>query len=318
MNVDWGMAVTAAIAAAIVGVLGLLIVVTVARRSSTTAAFLTPVTVVAAIAAGVVAGSRSMALDGSALAAVWTVLAAVFPIALVVGVLLARRTSALQQTVARETAERERLEHEMLEISEREQRRIGQDLHDGLCQQLAGIEMLSQVLAKKLAAKSKDGSARATEIAKAVREAISQTRLLARGLSPVTLESEGLMSALTELALNTEKMFHVRCNFDCPVVVKFNDHAAATHLFRIAQEAVSNAIKHGRAKIISIELRENPSHLHLQINDNGTGFPKKFSHSSGMGLGIMQSRINMVGGTVSIERRPDGGTRVVIMAPKIR
>ena len=218
----------------------------------------------------------------------------------------------------RDITERKRLEKEILEISEREQRRIGQDLHDGLCQQLAGIEMLSQVLAKKLAAKSKDGSARATEIAKAVREAISQTRLLARGLSPVTLESEGLMSALTELALNTEKMFHVRCNFDCPVVVKFNDHAAATHLFRIAQEAVSNAIKHGRAKIISIELRENPSHLHLQINDNGTGFPKKFSHSSGMGLGIMQSRINMVGGTVSIERRPDGGTRVVIMAPKIR
>ncbi|MEI7534442.1 MAG: PAS domain S-box protein [Verrucomicrobiae bacterium] len=218
----------------------------------------------------------------------------------------------------RDITERKRLEKEILEISEREQRRIGQDLHDGLCQQLAGIEMLSQVLAKKLAAKSKDGSARATEIAKAVREAISQTRLLARGLSPVTLESEGLMSALTELALNTEKMFHVRCNFDCPVVVKFNDHAAATHLFRIAQEAVSNAIKHGRAKIISIQLHESPSHLHLQVSDNGGGFPKKFSRSSGMGLGIMQSRIGMVGGTVSIERQPTGGTCVIILAPKIR
>jgi PAS domain S-box-containing protein len=218
----------------------------------------------------------------------------------------------------RDITERKRLEKEILEISEREQRRIGQDLHDGLCQQLAGIEMLSQVLAKKLAAKSKDGSARATEIAKAVREAISQTRLLARGLSPVTLESEGLMSALKELALNTEKMFHVRCNFDCPVVVKFNDPAAATHLFRIAQEAVSNAIKHGRAKIISIQLHESPGHLHLQVSDNGAGFPKNFSRSSGMGLGIMQSRIAMVGGTVSIERQPTGGTRVVILAPKIR
>ncbi len=106
----------------------------------------------------------------------------------------------------RDITERKRLEKEILEISEREQRRIGQDLHDGLCQHLAGIEMLSQVLAQKLAPKSKDAAGRATEIAKAVREAISQTRLLARGLSPVTLESEGLMSALQELALNTEKI----------------------------------------------------------------------------------------------------------------
>ena len=141
MNVDWGMAVTAAIAAAIVGVLGLLIVVTVARRSSTTAAFLTPVTVVAAIAAGVVAGSRSMALDGSALAAVWTVLAAVLPIALVVGVLLARRTSALQQTVARETAEREAAA--VVEARRREM--VAWVSHD-LRTPLAGIRAMAEAL----------------------------------------------------------------------------------------------------------------------------------------------------------------------------
>ena len=218
----------------------------------------------------------------------------------------------------RDITERKRLEKEILEISEREQRRIGQDLHDGLCQQLAGIEMLSQVLAKKLAAKSQDGVARATEIAKAVRETISQTRLLARGLSPVTLESEGLMSALTELALNTEKMFRVRCIFDCPEVVKFNDHAASTHLFRIVQEAVSNAIKHGHAKKITIELNADTSHLCLRVSDNGRGFPQQFSRSSGMGLGIMQSRSGMFGGTVSFERQPDGGTCVRITAPKNR
>jgi len=205
-----------------------------------------------------------------------------------------------------------------LEISEREQRRIGQDLHDGLCQHLAGVEMLAQVLAQKLAKKSQNGSARAVEIAKAVRESISQTRLLARGLSPVTLESEGLMSALAELALNTEKIFRVRCTFDCPVVVKFDDHAAATHLFRIAQEAVSNAIKHGKAKNLSIQLREDASHLRLRVNDDGVGFLENFSTSSGMGLRIMQSRIGMVGGTVTIERQPAGGTSVIFIAPKIR
>ena len=215
----------------------------------------------------------------------------------------------------RDITERKRLEKEILEISEREQRRIGQDLHDGLCQHLAGVELLSQVLAQKLAPKSKDASARATKIARAVREAISQTRLLARGLSPVTLEAEGLMSALAELAANTEKMFQVRCGFDCPEIVEFDNHAAATHLFRIAQEAVSNAVKHGRAKKISIQLRKNSGQLHLRISDNGVGFPEKFPGGNGMGLRIMQSRIGMVGGTLIIERNPDGGTSVACTAP---
>jgi two-component system CheB/CheR fusion protein len=216
----------------------------------------------------------------------------------------------------RDITERKRLEKENLEISEREQRRIGQDLHDGLCQHLAGIEMLSQVLADKLEPRFKDSAARATEIAKAVREAISQTRLLARGLSPVTLESEGLMSALAELAVNTEKMFRVRCELDCAEVVKFNDHAAATHLFRIAQEAVSNAIKHGKAKKISIQLREEAEGISVRVSDDGVGFPENFSGGSGMGLRIMQSRIGMVGGTLRVEQNPAGGVSVFCHAPQ--
>ena len=216
----------------------------------------------------------------------------------------------------RDITERKRLEKEILEISEREQRRIGQDLHDGLCQHLAGIEMLSQVLAQKLAAQSRPAAARAREIAKAVRQAIRETRRLARGLSPVTLEADGLMSALAELALNTEKMFRVRCEFNCPDPVKSDNHATATHLFRIAQEAVSNAIKHGRAKTIAIELREENEQIHLRISDNGKGFPKKKSGRNGMGLRIMQSRSSMVSGTLAIEPNPGGGTIVTGSAPK--
>ena len=211
----------------------------------------------------------------------------------------------------RDITERKRLEKENLEISEREQRRIGQDLHDGLCQQLAGIDMLSKVLAKKLVKREKAAAGRATEIAGAVREAISQTRLLARGLSPVTLEAEGLMSALAELALNTEKLFQVRCDFDCAQVVKFDDHAAATHLFRIAQEAVSNAIKHGKAKRISIQLGMDEDQLTLCVSDNGSGFPEHFTSGDGMGLRIMQSRISMVGGMLRIEQNQSGGVRVI-------
>ncbi len=216
----------------------------------------------------------------------------------------------------RDITERKRLEKEILEISEREQRRIGQDLHDGLCQHLAGIELMSQVLEQKLARRSKAAAVRAGDIAKNVREAISHTRLLARGLSPVTLESEGLMSALQELALNTETIFRVACRFDCNPPVLVSDYAAATHLFRLAQEAVSNAIKHGKAKRILIRLKEERGRLALSIIDNGSGFPTQIPKSKGMGLRIMQSRAGMIGGTLAIERNAAGGTRVTVAAPR--
>jgi two-component system sensor kinase FixL len=215
----------------------------------------------------------------------------------------------------RDITERKRLEKEILEISEREQRRIGQDLHDGLCQHLAGIELMSQVLEQKLVRRSKDSAARAGEIARNVRDAIGHTRLLARGLSPVTLESEGLMSALQELALNTEKIFHVACRFDCDPPVLVSDYPAATHLFRLAQEAVSNAIKHGRAKRILIRLKEERGRMILSIIDNGMGFPAQIPKSKGMGLRIMQSRAGMIGGTLVFGRNAAGGASVTVTAP---
>ncbi|HUA68158.1 MAG TPA: PAS domain S-box protein [Candidatus Saccharimonadales bacterium] len=214
--------------------------------------------------------------------------------------------------VARDITERKQLEKEILEISEREQRRIGQDLHDGLCQHLAGIELMSQVLEQKLAGRSKAAATRAGEIARNVRDAIGHTRLLARGLSPVTLESEGLMSALHELAMNTEKIFHVACRFECNPPVLVRDFQAATHLFRLAQEAVSNAIKHGKAKRILIRLKEERGRLELSIIDNGRGFPARTSKPKGMGLRIMQSRAGMIGGTLDIGRNASGGTSVTV------
>ena len=217
--------------------------------------------------------------------------------------------------VARDITGRKRLEREILEISDREQRRIGHDLHDGLCQHLAGIEMMSQVLEQKLSPQSKDAAKRAGEIAKNVREAISQTRSLARGLSPVTLESEGLGSALHELAVNTEKMFNVKCRFDGDLRVSLPNHAIATHLFRLAQEAVSNAIKHGKAGRIDIQFRADPRRVHLKVSDNGRGFPKNGAKSKGMGLRIMKSRAGMMDGTLTIERNPAGGTSVICSVP---
>lgn len=213
--------------------------------------------------------------------------------------------------IFRDITERKCLEKELLEISDQERRRLGQDLHDGLCQHLAGIELMGQVLQQKLAAKSKADSARAADIARHVREAISQTRALARGLTPVTLESEGLASALQELAANTEKMFGLVCVVECAGAVVVSAPATLTHLYRIAQEAVSNAIKHGKASQVRIRLESSPERTVLSVTDNGSGFPAGAPKSKGMGLRIMQYRASMIGGVLSLNRNPAGGSSVV-------
>ncbi|MDE3069059.1 MAG: PAS domain S-box protein, partial [Verrucomicrobiota bacterium] len=220
----------------------------------------------------------------------------------------------------RDITERKRLEREILETGERERRRIGRDLHDGLCQQLAGIELMSQALEQKLARRDKAAAARAGEIAKNVREAIRHTRLLARGLSPVTLETEGLASALQELAAGAEKMFHITCRFAGGPTARTGDPAVASHLYRIAQEAVSNAIKHGRARRIFISLQNGRDRLALRVTDDGTGFPdppalRGAAGHNGMGLRIMQARAGLIGGTLTIDRAPGGGVRVICSAP---
>jgi two-component system sensor histidine kinase NreB len=216
-----------------------------------------------------------------------------------------------QQFIAIRTdiTERQRLQEEILNISEQEQQRIGQDLHDGICQQLAGIELMSQVLEQALARKSKKHSAQAGQIAAHVREAITQTRMLAHGLCPVVLESEGLMSALQELAHATTKMFGVNCSFRCDHPVQVHDNTTATHLYRIAQEAVSNAIKHGRAMRIEIGLAAQSNRVFLAVKDNGVGIPAT-PPRTGAGLRIMQYRAGMIGGSVVVQRGEQYGTTV--------
>jgi len=174
------------------------------------------------------------------------------------------------------------------------------------------------VLEQRLERRSKDGSERAGEIAKNVRETISQTRALARGLSPVTLEAEGLMSALYELALNTGKIFRVACHFQCQPPVLVADQAVSTHLFRIAQEAVSNALRHGQSvRRVTIQLVEEDDRIVLSVSDDGAGFPPEAvaARSKGMGLRIMQSRTGMIGGTLSVGNLPAGGAAVTIAVP---
>jgi two-component system sensor histidine kinase NreB len=216
---------------------------------------------------------------------------------------------------ARKTQELERLalQQEIVEVGERERRRIGQDLHDGLGQHLTGIELMTQALEQKLKGRSKANAAQASKIAKHVRDAIRQTRSLARGLAPVELEANGLMSALHELAANVQEIFRVSCVFRCEQPVLLRENTAASHLFRIAQEAVSNAIKHGHATRIEISLSASPERLVLAVSDNGAGFAAVPAANQGMGLRIMSYRASVSGGVFKIEPGANGGTTAVCL-----
>ncbi len=220
--------------------------------------------------------------------------------------------------IFRDITERKLLEKEILEVSDQERRRIGQDLHDGICQHLAGIELMSQVLRQRLAPRSKPEAAQADEIAAHVREAISQIRSLARGLSPLSLGSGGLLTVLQELAANTRKMFGKVCRVSSSGTFGAVNSATATHLYRISQEAVSNAIKHGRATEILIALENRPDGLRLSITDNGKGFAAPSERDEGMGLRIMQYRAGIIGGILAIEKNRAQGTRVTCFLPARR
>jgi len=214
-------------------------------------------------------------------------------------------------TIAHDVTERRQLEREIIEISERERQRIGHDLHDSLGQHLTGIAFLSKVLAQRLQAR---GSAEATEAAQIVdfvNQAIVQARKLAEGLAPVTLETYGLVFALQELAANVQALFHISCQVTSDRAIHIADHAVVMHLYRIVQEAVNNAVQHGRAQHITITLTVLQGGFTLMVHDDGVGFPATIAQRHGMGLRIMRHRARMIGATLEIQRGAHGGTSVI-------
>ncbi len=211
--------------------------------------------------------------------------------------------------------ERKRLEHAILEISAREQRRIGQDLHDGLGQHLTGIAFMSKVQEQKLAEKGLPDAADAAKIVRLVNEAINKTRELSRGLLPVVSESRGLMTALQQWAGEVQDLFGISCTFLCIEPVLVHNDTAATHLYHIAQEAVNNAIKHAKAGHIVIALGASGGRGALAISDDGTGIQKVSMSSGGMGLSIMNYRAKMIGGTLEVQPGKPRGTVVTCNFP---
>jgi signal transduction histidine kinase len=204
--------------------------------------------------------------------------------------------------------DRKYLESEILEISEREQRRIGQDLHDGLSQRLRGVAYLSHVLTEDLTQKSLPEARDASRITQLLNEALVETHGLARGLFPISLEADGLMSALGELASNIQNIYKISCRLVCSKPVLIEDSSTAMNLFRIAQEAIQNAIKHGKATRVVIRLVRKSETIELAVKDNGKGLPKHFEKRQGMGLKIMDHRASMIGAELQVQRVTAGGT----------
>jgi|HubBroStandDraft_3_1064219.scaffolds.fasta_scaffold93700_2 PAS domain S-box-containing protein len=214
-----------------------------------------------------------------------------------------------------DVTERKGLEEAILEISAREQRRIAQDLHDGLGQHLTGIAFMSKVLQEKLSDRSLPEAVEAAKIVQMVNQAIENTRQLARGLHPVAAEPQGLMSALKKWAAEVEELFHIGCEFRCDAPLYIHDGNLATHLYRIAQEAVNNAIRHGKSRNISIGLSGKNGTGILSIQDDGEGFPTKQESQPGVGLSIMNYRADMVGGSLKVQPNEGHGVTVTCMFP---
>jgi signal transduction histidine kinase len=216
------------------------------------------------------------------------------------------RTTALE----RQNAERQRLQEELLAISERERRAFGHDLHDSICQHLTATALAGQVVARKLANQGLPEARHADKLVGLIEAAITQSRSLARGLSPVDLDAQGLCDALEEFAATTSTMFRVSCAASCDDRIRPPESGAATQLFCIAQEAVRNAVRHGQARHVQILLEQRDMGLVLRVEDDGKGLPQPVPANGGMGLRIMSHRASAIGGTLRIRPRPAGGTIV--------
>lgn len=205
---------------------------------------------------------------------------------------------------------RRNLERQIAEASEREQQKLGQDLHDGLCQRLASMSFAARMLADKLEERHLPEANEAGKLANLLAESISQAKNVAKGLYLVQLEAGGLSSALEELAVNVNSDYGLQCTFIDRTVVPMTNGFATVDLFRIAQEAVTNAVKHARPKQVTITLESDEEHITLSVEDDGCGMPKNLDKAQGMGLRIMNYRARIIGAQCAIEAVPNGGTVV--------
>ncbi len=207
------------------------------------------------------------------------------------------------------------LEQQLVSISEEEQRRIGRDLHDGLGQELTGLAMLAESLSLDLHDKNLPEASTADKIARLIENALHQIRTISKGMTFIDIESRSLASSLEQLANHVSELYGIKCSLDCDCDIEV-DSDQSTHLFRIAQEAITNAVKHGKATEINLKLSQTYSLLKLQIADNGTGFQTSREASfSGLGIHTMRYRCDSMGGKFQLDSTPGNGTIVTCELP---
>jgi two-component system, LuxR family, sensor kinase FixL len=218
--------------------------------------------------------------------------------------------------VVQDVSERRQLESQIVEIANQERRRLGADLHDGLGQELTGISLMLRSLAKRIAVAALDSAPELDEIITLVNHAIQSARKMALGISPVTLERGGLLPALQTLigwsrdSYGIDVQLHL--SIRSPLLV---GESGAAHLYLIVQEAINNAVRHGRARSIGVALRTNRTLMSLSITDDGVGIAENSARGAGMGLKLMEYRSAVIGGSMRIKRLRDGGTRIRCVWP---
>jgi PAS domain S-box-containing protein len=214
----------------------------------------------------------------------------------------------------RDITHRVELEREVIASSERERTRIGHDLHDGLAQLLIGVKLMLETLTDKLAVGGSPLRDDARRAAQLVTRAISQTSELAQGLSPIR-KGGRLCDALKHLATQSELLLGIQCSIVSVELPPALDEGAATHLYRIVQEAITNAVKHGKAATVEVACKRQKHQLVVTISDNGSATTEVASDHGGMGTHIMRYRARSIGGDLTIAARPEGGTVVTCVCP---
>lgn len=224
--------------------------------------------------------------------------------------------------IIRDISEQKELQKQVLEIASQEGRRIGNELHDNIQQQLTGLGMMARTVLTQLDRLSSDDpvleevNTLLSEMAEGLKLSASQVYLLARGLVPVDIDAEGLRMALSDLCARISKQYDLLCHFSSAGDVQVNDNFISTHLYRIAQEAINNAIKHSRSRHIEISLQGDEEKITLTISDKGSGFLDSGVPASGLGFGIMRYRANIIGATVNFINDRDAGMQVVCILPR--
>jgi len=217
---------------------------------------------------------------------------------------------AVVRRVLTQLEKEQRLQREILEISERELRRIGGDFHDGLGQHLTALELFAAALLSRVREQAPPLTKPFQDLSSQLRLVVREARALSHGLAPVSLDGHGLVYALRELADHTRTLSKVAIKFIGNPEIQVTDATIAIHLYRIAQEAVHNALKHSHAKTMSISLHQHGDELKMTVSDNGRGINPVAQGDSGIGMHMMQYRADLIRASLKIVSNPKKGTQI--------